>query len=250
MAFTVAFASGMMYALIPLAFALGLWYGAQLVADGEMDGGDVVSVFASVMVGKTAVSFIQPNLIVVGAGVSSAVSVFEACISSNCLLAYQNLAHGAQHHQPACMNKHCMVQQLGTGLQPTDVQELHSGGYMCPSVDLTCPHGGGLHFAVAMVTGMAIRYGCVRHLTFTPFAAVQVIDRIPAIDATSDSGRKLDYVKGAICLNDIVFSYPARPDERALNNVSVSFPAGKVTALVGSSGSGKSSIIGAWARGD
>jgi hypothetical protein len=79
MAVTVALASGVMYALIPLAFALGLWYGAQLVANGEMDGGDVVSVFASVMVGKTAVSFIQPNLMVISAGINSATQVFKVC---------------------------------------------------------------------------------------------------------------------------------------------------------------------------
>ncbi|KAJ0319914.1 hypothetical protein Brms1b_003506 [Colletotrichum noveboracense] len=41
-----------------------------------------------------------------------------------------------------------------------------------------------------------------------------------------------------------VFTYPTRPDTRVLEDYSLSIPAGKVTALVGSSGSGKSTIIG------
>lgn len=45
-------------------------------------------------------------------------------------------------------------------------------------------------------------------------------------------------------LDNVVFSYPSRPDQPVLNGVSVTFETNKVTALVGSSGSGKSSIIG------
>jgi ATP-binding cassette subfamily B (MDR/TAP) protein 1 len=69
---------------------------------------------------------------------------------------------------------------------------------------------------------------------------------VPEIDATSDTGKALGDVSGEICLTGISFSYPARPEERALNDVTLTFEAGKVTALVGRSGSGKSSIIGAY----
>ncbi|KAI9653220.1 MAG: hypothetical protein M1821_007651 [Bathelium mastoideum] len=49
--------------------------------------------------------------------------------------------------------------------------------------------------------------------------------------------------------NDIVFenvnfAYPTRPDVRILDNLNVKFPAGKVTAIVGASGTGKSTIVG------
>ena len=47
-----------------------------------------------------------------------------------------------------------------------------------------------------------------------------------------------------IVMEHINFAYPARPTDRILNDLSVRFPAGKVTAIVGPSGSGKSTIVG------
>ena len=51
------------------------------------------------------------------------------------------------------------------------------------------------------------------------------------------------------CSEDIVFqnvnfAYPARYDVKVLDNLSLTFPARKVTAIVGPSGSGKSTIVG------
>ncbi|KAF7355943.1 hypothetical protein MVEN_00923500 [Mycena venus] len=48
---------------------------------------------------------------------------------------------------------------------------------------------------------------------------------------------------GALSLENIRFTYPSRPDVPVLKDISLSFPAGKTTALVGASGSGKSTII-------
>lgn len=47
---------------------------------------------------------------------------------------------------------------------------------------------------------------------------------------------------GDIELHNLNFSYPSRPDQRVLKNVNLLIPAGESTALVGSSGSGKSTI--------
>ncbi|ONH67885.1 Alpha-factor-transporting ATPase [Cyberlindnera fabianii] len=47
---------------------------------------------------------------------------------------------------------------------------------------------------------------------------------------------------GDIKFKNITFAYPTRPDTKVLNNVSVHFPAGKTTFLVGRSGSGKSTL--------
>ncbi|KAF2799535.1 ABC multidrug transporter-like protein [Melanomma pulvis-pyrius CBS 109.77] len=46
-----------------------------------------------------------------------------------------------------------------------------------------------------------------------------------------------------ILLEDINFAYPARHDVKILNGLSMRIPAGKTTAIVGSSGSGKSTIV-------
>lgn len=45
-------------------------------------------------------------------------------------------------------------------------------------------------------------------------------------------------------VSHVSFSYPTRPGVAVLNDFSLHIPAGKVTALVGASGSGKSTIIG------
>jgi len=50
-------------------------------------------------------------------------------------------------------------------------------------------------------------------------------------------------VRGEISFRNVAFSYPARPDMRALKGVHVNFESGKTTALVGPSGAGKSTFF-------
>ncbi|XP_021892726.1 ABC transporter B family member 1-like [Carica papaya] len=71
----------------------------------------------------------------------------------------------------------------------------------------------------------------------------RIIDHKPAIDRNSDSGLQLESVSGLVELKNVDFSYPSRPDIRILNNFSLTVPAGKTIALVGSSGSGKSTVV-------
>ncbi|OWP07535.1 ABC transporter [Marssonina coronariae] len=47
-----------------------------------------------------------------------------------------------------------------------------------------------------------------------------------------------------IVFENVNFTYPLRPDVRVLDNLSLRIPAGKMTAIVGASGSGKSTIVG------
>ncbi|KAF7369875.1 hypothetical protein MSAN_00616700 [Mycena sanguinolenta] len=69
------------------------------------------------------------------------------------------------------------------------------------------------------------------------------IDRIPLIDSSDVGGLKPSAVSGTLELEKVLFTYPSRPDVPVLKDISLSFPAGKTTALVGASGSGKSTII-------
>ena len=69
------------------------------------------------------------------------------------------------------------------------------------------------------------------------------IDRVPSIDSSSEEGLKPSKVVGEITFENIDFSYPSRPDVQVVKNLSITFPAGKTTALVGASGSGKSTVI-------
>ncbi|ESZ94373.1 hypothetical protein SBOR_5237 [Sclerotinia borealis F-4128] len=47
-----------------------------------------------------------------------------------------------------------------------------------------------------------------------------------------------------IVLENVNFAYPLRHDVKVLDNLNIRFPAGKLTAIVGASGSGKSTIVG------
>jgi len=73
----------------------------------------------------------------------------------------------------------------------------------------------------------------------------ETIDRIPPIDSASPEGLKPDpsTVKGEITFSNVRFNYPSRPEVPILRGIDLSFPAGKTAALVGSSGSGKSTVI-------
>jgi len=70
------------------------------------------------------------------------------------------------------------------------------------------------------------------------------IDRNSPIDPSRDEGAKIENVKGTIRLENIKHIYPSRPEVVVMEDVSLTIPAGKVTALVGASGSGKSTIVG------
>ncbi|KAL0935775.1 ABC transporter [Colletotrichum truncatum] len=73
-----------------------------------------------------------------------------------------------------------------------------------------------------------------------------LIDRNSDIDPFDEGGLKPpeETVRGELEIENITFSYPARPGVTVLDRFSLNIPAGKVTALVGASGSGKSTIIG------
>nr|GMD91550.1 ABC transporter B family member 11-like [Ipomoea batatas] len=75
------------------------------------------------------------------------------------------------------------------------------------------------------------------------FKMFEIINRNPEVDANENDGRVLDDIRGEIELRDVCFSYPTRQNDLILNGFSVSVPSGKALALVGHSGSGKSTVI-------
>lgn len=73
-------------------------------------------------------------------------------------------------------------------------------------------------------------------------AACQTLFAILDLEPEKDNGTyKAEPAKGALEFKNVSFAYQGK-EERALNNISFSVPAGKTVALVGRSGSGKSTI--------
>nr|GMC73472.1 ABC transporter B family member 15-like [Ipomoea batatas] len=72
---------------------------------------------------------------------------------------------------------------------------------------------------------------------------MEVIKRVPKIDSDSTEGQILDNVAGEVEFKNVEFAYPSRPESIILKAFSLRIPAGKTVALVGGSGSGKSTVV-------
>lgn len=75
------------------------------------------------------------------------------------------------------------------------------------------------------------------------FKMFETIKRVPQIDAYDNSGIVLEDLKGEIDLKDVYFKYPARPEVQIFSGFTLHVPSGTTAALVGHSGSGKSTVI-------
>ncbi|XP_062218432.1 putative multidrug resistance protein [Phragmites australis] len=114
-------------------------------------------------------------------------------------------------------------------------------------------HGyyGGTVFAVSaaiVVGGLALGSGLsnVKYFSEASSAAeriLEVIRRVPKIDSESDAGEELANVSGEVEFKNVEFCYPSRPESPIFVRFNLRVPAGRTVALVGGSGSGKSTVI-------
>lgn len=119
------------------------------------------------------------------------------------------------------------------------------GGYMMMHDELT--FGDFLAFTIYLgfLIAPIIQMSNVGSQLTEGFAGLDRTEELMNYDSEHDATERtiiLEKLKGDIVFNNVSFKYSE--EKRVLNHVSLNAPAGSVTALVGSSGSGKSTIAG------
>uniref|UniRef100_A0A0N5CAM3 ABC-type xenobiotic transporter n=1 Tax=Strongyloides papillosus TaxID=174720 RepID=A0A0N5CAM3_STREA len=109
------------------------------------------------------------------------------------------------------------------------------GTLMCV---LLCSNGSA--FRLQELTYQVLKFKEALSLTIK---VLKVIDSSPEIDSLDTKGERLDSVIGNIAFENVSYSYKSRPTELAIDSLSFKINAGESCAIVGKSGSGKSTII-------
>lgn len=75
------------------------------------------------------------------------------------------------------------------------------------------------------------------------YKLMEIMKQKPTIAQDPSDGKSLTEINGNIEFKNVTFSYPSRPDVMIFRDFSIFFPAGKTVAVVGGSGSGKSTVV-------
>ena len=119
------------------------------------------------------------------------------------------------------------------------------GGYKIMTGDLTVGDFLSFTLLLGFMIAPIVQMSNIGSQLTEAFAGLDRTEELMNMTAEEDNEARtitLETIKGDIEFNDVAFSYDA--GKQVLHNISFKAPAGSVTALVGSSGSGKSTIAG------
>ena len=97
----------------------------------------------------------------------------------------------------------------------------------------------------AFTIGMAVpNYRAISEACTTAYEFFKTYERIAQIDnSMATLTPEKESISGNIIFNGVTFAYPSRPADVIFNNIVLHIESGKKTALVGESGTGKTTII-------
>jgi len=106
--------------------------------------------------------------------------------------------------------------------------------------------GAFVFYAVMVASAVATLSEVFGELQRAAGAAERLVELInvePKITTKSEPNNSLPEHARQLEFKSLNFSYPSRPDQKALDNFSLNIPAGQAVALVGPSGAGKSTVF-------
>jgi ATP-binding cassette subfamily B protein len=98
-------------------------------------------------------------------------------------------------------------------------------------------------FAAAAAAGLSEMWGEVQRAAGAMERLVELLSAEPAIIAPPDPEPLPKKSRGLISLEGVTFSYPSRPDTRAIDDFTLELGSGENLAIVGPSGAGKSTLF-------
>lgn len=113
-----------------------------------------------------------------------------------------------------------------------------------------------IDFSEMMQSSMALLFGAITLGNVAVFApdvggsnvaatkVFRLLDRNSEIDPLDEDGDSLDSVEGDVSVKGAYFEYPRRPDVAVLRGLTLEIEKGRTLAIVGTSGHGKSTVIG------
>lgn len=97
---------------------------------------------------------------------------------------------------------------------------------------------------VASATGMISQViGDLQRAAGATERLMELLQATPRIQAPANPHALPESVHGSLYIADVSFSYPSRPEQAAINALTLAIPAGTSLALVGPSGAGKSTLF-------
>ncbi|ADY28709.1 ABC transporter ATP-binding protein [Cellulophaga lytica] len=130
------------------------------------------------------------------------------------------------------------------GLATTGIM-MGYGGYLLITGDLTTGEYFQFTFLLALMVAPIVQMSNVGSQLTEALAGLDRTEELMNMTAEADEKDRtivLDDIKGDVAFNNVSFAY--EEDKEVITNVSFTVNSGKVVALVGSSGSGKSTIAG------
>lgn len=188
-------------------FTSGFWYGSHLVQAGKATPGHVITTFWSCLLAGNGLTTLMTTLSLIEIGQVSAASLIHL------------ISEGAKATQPETKDAYSVVM----------VEPLKSSA---SSFNSTTGHNEKSYFVTPQTSA---------RLPLSPTSPVFV----PLSHRQAVPMRKIrpsTRCHGEVNIKNVSFSYPSRPNEPVLKDVSMFFPAGETTFILGGSGSGKSTL--------